>query len=55
MITFTLLMVILTILVALTAFTLSIGGLAFILIFGDIIVFVMILVWIFKHVFKKKR
>ncbi len=55
MIIFALLMIILAILVALAAFTLSIGGIAFILVFGDVIVFVMILVWMFRHVFKKKR
>jgi hypothetical protein len=32
-----------------------IGGLAFLIVYGDIIIFVLIVVWIIKKIVKKKK
>lgn len=42
-------------LVVITIVALSVGGAAFIIIFGDVIVCVFILMWIFKRLFLKKK
>lgn len=54
MITFTILMIILAILMVVSVIVISVGGAAFIIVFGDIIVCVFILIWIIKKIFKKK-
>lgn len=54
MITFTILMIILAILMVVSVIVISVGGAAFIIVFGDIIICVFILIWIIKNLFKKK-
>ena len=46
---------ILVILAVVGVIILAVGGSAFILIFGDLIVCIAIIVWIIKHIFKKKK
>ena len=52
MIMFLALALILVILAVVSVIILAVGGSAFILIFGDLIA---IIVWIIKHIFKKKK
>lgn len=42
-------------LVFVTVIALSAGGAAFIIIFGDVIVCVIIIAWIIKRLFKRKK
>lgn len=55
MITFLALVLILIILAVVSVIILAVGGSAFILVFGDLIVCIAIIVWIIKHIFKKKK
>lgn len=55
MITFLALVLILVILAVVSVIILAVGGSAFILVFGDLIVCIAIIVWIIKHIFKKKK
>ena len=55
MILFTILLLILLILTVVTVLAISIGGSAFIVIFGDVIVCIFIIVWIIKKIFFKKK
>ena len=55
MITFLALILILVVLIIISAIILAVGGSAFILVFGDLIVCIAIVVWIIKHIFKKKK
>lgn len=51
----TILLLILIILVAFTVLLISIGGSAFIIVFGDVIVCVFIIGWIIKKLINKKK
>lgn len=54
MITFLALLVILIVTVVIGAIVLGLGGTAFLLTFGDLIVCIAIIVWLIKHIRKKK-
>ena len=54
MILFTLLMVVLVVLAAIVVLVLGVGGIAFLLVFGDAIICIWLIVVIIKHIFKKK-
>ena len=54
MILFTLLMVVLVVLAAIVVLVLGVGGTAFLLVFGDVIICIWLIVVIIKHIFKKK-
>lgn len=55
MILFTILTIMLLSLIAITVIAVSIGGAAFIAVFGDVIVCVFLLVWIVKKLVSKKK
>ncbi len=55
MILFTVLLIILAIIAVLAFLALSIGGAAFIVLFGDLIVCIFLIVWIMKRFFRKRR
>ena len=55
MILFMLLLVILFILAIVIAVAAGVIGVGVLLLFGDIIVFVLIMIWIFKNLFKKRK
>lgn len=55
MILFLILLLILVILTVFSVFILSVGGAAFIVVFGDVIVCAAIIIWIMKRVFGKKK
>lgn len=54
MILFTLLAFVLLILIVVTVVAVSIGGAAFVIIFGDVIVCIAIMMWIIKKLIKRK-
>lgn len=55
MFTFIVLVMVLLMLLIVTAIIIAIGGSAFILVFGDLIVCIAIIVWIIKRIRKKKK
>lgn len=55
MILFLILSLILIALIALTIIVIAVGGTAFIVVFGDVIVCIFILAWIIKKLFFKKK
>ena len=55
MLLFLILLFILAILLTITVVAISIGGAAFIIIFGDVIVCMFIIVWIMKLIRKRRR
>ena len=55
MILFTILMITLLLLVFVTVISISIGGAAFIIVFGDVIVCVAIIIWMVRHLTKRKK
>ena len=54
MVIFTLLLLITLVLVVITAIVISVGGAVGIILFSDVIVCIVILVWLMKKIFKKK-
>lgn len=54
MILFTALLLVILIILAIAVLAIGIGGSAIVLVFGDLIVCIALLVFIFKHLFKKK-
>jgi hypothetical protein len=54
MILFLILLLIVILLTAITVFAISVGGTAFVILFGDVIVCIFILVWVMKRLFKKR-
>ena len=54
MILFTILLLILLILIIITVLLVSIGGSAFIIVFGDVIVCIFIIAWILKKLITRK-
>lgn len=55
MILATILLLTLAILVTITAIALSVGGAAFIIVFGDVIVCILIIAWIVKRLLRRKK
>ena len=55
MVTFILLCLLITILITMIVITIGLGGAIFILLFGDIVVCLFILAWIFKKIFFNKE
>lgn len=55
MILFLILSLILIALIAITVIMIALGGTAFIIVFGDVIVCIFILAWIIKKIFFKKK
>lgn len=55
MVLFTVLFIIALILLMLGIAALAVGGTAFIVVFGDIIICVLLIVWLIKKLFFKKR
>lgn len=55
MILTTILLIALAILAVITALTISVGGVAFIVVFGDVIVFALLIRMLVKRLIKKKR
>ena len=55
MILFVILLITALVLAVITVAALSIGGAAFIITFGDVIVCIAILIWIMKRLFRKKK
>lgn len=55
MILFTLLMIALVVFAIITIITILIGGVGFIVIFGDLIICILLIAWIIKHFLKKKN
>lgn len=55
MILFTMLILILAIILIVGIVSAGIGGIAFLLVFGDLIFCVWLIVWIIKHIFTKKK
>ena len=55
MITFTILLLMVLILAVVTVVSISVLGSIGIVVFGDLIVCILILVWIMKKIFKKKK
>lgn len=55
MILFTILMVTLFLLMCATVIAISIGGAAFIIVFGDVIVCVAIIIWMVRRLTKRKK
>ena len=53
MILFTILTIVLIALIAITIAAITIGGVGFIIIFGDVIVCVFIIMWVLKKLWKK--
>lgn len=54
MILFLILSLILIALIALTIIVLAVGGTAFIVVFGDVIVCIFLLIWVIKKIFFNK-
>ncbi len=54
MILFLILLIVLIALIVLTVISIAAGGIAFILVFGDVIVFALIIGWIIKKIFFNK-
>ena len=55
MILFTILLLMLLILVTITVIAISMGGAAFVILFGDVIVCILVIVWIIKCLAKKRK
>lgn len=55
MILATILLLTLAILVTITVIALSVGGAAFIIVFGDVIVCVLVIAWIVKRLLRRKK
>lgn len=55
MILATILLLTLAILVTITAIALSVGGAAFIIVFGDVIVCILVIAWIVKRLLGRKK
>lgn len=55
MILFMILLIMLLIIGVIAVLAISVGGSAFILVFGDLILCVLIIVWIIKKLIKKKK
>lgn len=55
MILFLILLLTVILLTLITVIAISVGGTAFIILFGDVIVCIVILIWVMKHLFKRKR
>ena len=55
MILFTILLLTCIFLGVIAVFTISIGGTAFIVIFGDVIVCIALIIWIMKLIFKRRK
>lgn len=55
MISITILLITFIVLMVTTIITLSVGGAAFILVFGDVIVCMAIIIWIVKRLTKRKK
>ena len=55
MILFTLLMIALVVFAVITIITILIGGVGFIVVFGDLIICILLIVLIIKHFLKKKN
>lgn len=55
MILFTILAIMLVVLVATAIFILGVGGGAFIIVFADLIVCVLVIVWIIKRLIKRRK
>ena len=55
MVLFTLLLLILVLLIAFTLVVASVFGASFIVVFGDVIVCIVLIVWILKGLCKKKK
>lgn len=55
MILTTILLITFIVLMVTTVIALSVGGAAFILVFGDVIVCMAIIIWIVKRLIKRKR
>lgn len=55
MILATILLLTLAILVTITAIALSVGGAAFIIVFGDVIVCILVIAWIVKRLLRRKK
>lgn len=54
MLLFTILLATFIVLIMFTVIAIAVGGSAFIIVFGDVIVCIFILAWIGKYLFKKK-
>lgn len=55
MILFIILSLMLIALTVITVLAISVGGTVFIVVFGDVIVCGLIIVWVIKHLIKKKK
>lgn len=55
MILFTILLLVLMLLIAITIVLASIFGASFIIVFGDVIVCIVLIVWILKKMIKRKK
>lgn len=55
MILATILLLTLAILVTITVIALSVGGAAFIIVFGDVIVCILVIAWIVKRLLRRKK
>ena len=55
MILFIILLLMFTVLLGITISSIVVGGLAFLLVFGDVILFVLIIVWIVKRLTGKNK
>ncbi|MCM1525234.1 MAG: hypothetical protein NC120_12345 [Ruminococcus sp.] len=55
MITFSILVLTLAILIVTTVIAVSVGGAAFIIVFGDVIVCIAILIWLIKKIIEKRK
>lgn len=55
MILFTVLLVMLLLLAAFAVILLSVGGTAFVIVFGDVIVCIALIVWLIRFLVKKKK
>lgn len=55
MILFTILLLTLIMLTVITVAAISIGGVAFIVVFGDVIVCMVFIIWIMKRLFTRKK
>lgn len=55
MILFTILLITLLVLAIIVTFSIGIGGAAFIVVFGDVIVCMLVIVWIMKKILKRRK
>ena len=55
MVLFTILLIVLLILVAITVAAISIGGAGIIILFGDVIVCILVIIWIMKRLINKRK